>query len=340
MMMLHLRARDTTDQVIHPNSSPDGNVRGHANQTKLTFREMAERIKDELVLLRSSLLDREFSWDPTMSEADVALWEDLLTESTSPATPLAPPEFTVRLDPLASLRVQYTSLERTTKFVATIAAPEVDRRQHAVLKGVLEGLLEGVEGGEEYPLFSVYTALREHLAAHPFSAPVPDPDPKPKATMKDDALPMELKEVLLWSHHLLATGKRKNIVQWARELRLWGISKPGYPGVIVVEGLASNVDEFVSRIKALNWKALQVRSETSRSVPPAPPETNVPPLERETWVLRNVARLASVLGRQGDEVGVREVEGMGEVGDLFESTLLFRAFDVADPPWSLPVVGS
>lgn len=70
-----------------------------------------------------------------------------------------------------------------------------------------------------------------------------------------------IKRTLLWSHHLLATSKRKDIITWSRELRLGGYSRPGYPGAIFVEGEAGSVDEFVRRIKALRWQALQVRAE-------------------------------------------------------------------------------
>lgn len=70
-----------------------------------------------------------------------------------------------------------------------------------------------------------------------------------------------IKTTLLWSHHLLATSKRKDIVSWSRSLRLHGYSRPGYPGAILIEGEEDDVDEFVSRIKELRWQALQVRGE-------------------------------------------------------------------------------
>ncbi len=41
---------------------------------------------------------------------------------------------------------------------------------------------------------------------------------------------------LIWFHHILSTTKRKAIVKWAAELELGGYSKPGYPGVLIVEG--------------------------------------------------------------------------------------------------------
>lgn len=99
---------------------------------------------------------------------------------------------------------------------------------------------------------------------------------------------VRVKRVLLWSHHLLAISKRKDIVSWSSELSLAGLSKPGcvppfsrhglwamskslshvhsYPGVIVIEGEESDSDEFVRRIKALQWQALQVRCEETEEV--------------------------------------------------------------------------
>ena len=70
-----------------------------------------------------------------------------------------------------------------------------------------------------------------------------------------------IKRTLIWSHHLLATSKRKAILTWSRELCLGGYSRPGYPGAVFVEGEIENVDEFVRRMKALKWQALQVRAE-------------------------------------------------------------------------------
>ena len=71
----------------------------------------------------------------------------------------------------------------------------------------------------------------------------------------------DIKRTLLWSHHLLATSKRKDVLTWSRELHLGGYSRPGYPGAIFVEGESASVDEFVRRIKGLRWQALQVRAE-------------------------------------------------------------------------------
>ncbi|GIL78598.1 hypothetical protein Vretimale_6208, partial [Volvox reticuliferus] len=67
--------------------------------------------------------------------------------------------------------------------------------------------------------------------------------------------------VLVWLHHLKSATKRKLIVQWARELQLGGACKPGYPGVVVVEGHSDDVREFLQRMRSLSWQAMQVRGQ-------------------------------------------------------------------------------
>ncbi|CAG8498143.1 2184_t:CDS:2 [Dentiscutata heterogama] len=69
--------------------------------------------------------------------------------------------------------------------------------------------------------------------------------------------------ILIWTHHLLSLEKRKCVCRWANELGIWGLSKPGYPGIIIVEGLYDNVQDYISRLKNLKWQAITIRSEES-----------------------------------------------------------------------------
>jgi hypothetical protein len=66
---------------------------------------------------------------------------------------------------------------------------------------------------------------------------------------------------VVWFHHIKSTEKRKNLVAWARELDLSGYSKPGFPGIVVVEGLSPAVREYLARVRALQWQATQIRGE-------------------------------------------------------------------------------
>jgi hypothetical protein len=124
--------------------------------------------------------------------------------------------------------------------------------------------------------------------------------------------------VLIWSHHLLATSKRKDIIDWCLELSLWGISKPGYPGIIIVEGALNDVTEFLKRIKSLNWQALTVRHEEIEDVP-------------ASASVHATARLREPLERTFGFHKPRavEVEKMGTVSEIMKTANLEDMFKSA-----------
>ncbi|MEW5314198.1 MAG: hypothetical protein WDW38_005713 [Sanguina aurantia] len=84
-----------------------------------------------------------------------------------------------------------------------------------------------------------------------------------------------LSRALVWFHHIKSLMKRKKIVEWARDLKLGGACKPGFPGVVVVEGASHNVQEFLQSVRGLSWQAMQVRS--TQEVPLLPPRHTTSP---------------------------------------------------------------
>ena len=101
-----------------------------------------------------------------------------------------------------------------------------------------------------------------------------------------------LKRALLWMHHLKSPKKRKLIVEWAAELGLGGVSKPGFPGILVVEGSAADVDEYIRRLKRLRWQAIAVKGEGVAEKRGLPPKV----LEVAETGMSEVARLCDVAG--------------------------------------------
>ncbi|XP_069563476.1 RWD domain-containing protein 2B [Brachyistius frenatus] len=63
----------------------------------------------------------------------------------------------------------------------------------------------------------------------------------------------------IYSHHIYNKSKRKNILEWSKELDLSGFSMPGKPGIVCVEGPQSACEEFWSRVKVLTWKKIMIR---------------------------------------------------------------------------------
>ncbi|KAG6550421.1 hypothetical protein Mapa_008384 [Marchantia paleacea] len=70
-----------------------------------------------------------------------------------------------------------------------------------------------------------------------------------------------LGRTLIWFHHIKSSKKKRDIKEWGAELNLGGYCKPGFPGVLIFEGDAENVAEYVRRIKRLRWQHLQIRGQ-------------------------------------------------------------------------------
>jgi hypothetical protein len=91
------------------------------------------------------------------------------------------------------------------------------------------------------------------------------------------------KTVVIWLHHLLASSKRKMALNPAMP-GVSGITKPGYPGVLIFSGPTVAVNDHVNTLKQENWQAFQVRYEE----------------DDQLWEFEHLR-------------GVKELETMGEV---------------------------
>ncbi|SCV68523.1 BQ2448_644 [Microbotryum intermedium] len=272
-----------------------------------------ERVIDELRLVLASVIKSdEFEWD-LLDEPAERDWENALSDRASAAevdrgdhgpphddVHLVLPEFSLCLAPEANLRIQYTS-PSSSDFKPTLHAPSISRTDHDRLSRELTSRLDELnDQGDEYPVFNLFNSLREYLALNPLTEPTRptragqsmDGEHEDASTALEQP---RIKCTLLWSHHLLATG------------------------------LEADTDEFIHRIKQLNWKALQVRCETVSDILPSPPP-EIPAPERHEWLLRHHASLVQVLK---DEIRVKEVAGMNEVAELMKQAGLEHVFKSA-----------
>lgn len=48
---------------------------------------------------------------------------------------------------------------------------------------------------------------------------------------------------------------------WSSDLAVGGMYKVGYPGVLMLEGAAADVGEYIGRLRGQRWKAMAVRGE-------------------------------------------------------------------------------
>lgn len=80
-------------------------------------------------------------------------------------------------------------------------------------------------------------------------------------------------------HHIYNKNKRRDILQWAKELCLSGFSVPGKPGIVCVEGtkevgtsrcsllmFLQNVRTYVQRLRRLPWQAMHSKASSGRSL--------------------------------------------------------------------------
>ena len=83
-----------------------------------------------------------------------------------------------------------------------------------------------------------------------------------QSTTSTDTNPSSQKPltIIIWLHHLLTLSKRK-LATFPTSPSVNGITKPGYPGVLVFSGPADAVREHVGVLRRENWQAWQVRWE-------------------------------------------------------------------------------
>lgn len=94
---------------------------------------------------------------------------------------------------------------------------------------------------------------------------------------------------------------------WSSQLQITGFAKVGYPGIMYAEGAKDNVEEFVNKIKAMQWLALRVRF-----VEPVHEGQNNGPSSRTWMELEKVGEVVEEMRRIGREGYVVEM-GIGSV---------------------------
>lgn len=71
----------------------------------------------------------------------------------------------------------------------------------------------------------------------------------------------QLMQVLIWFHHIKSGMKKKEIRDCADDLRVGGFWKEGFPGIIIAEGAADDISEYIKCLQKLRWQHMVVRGE-------------------------------------------------------------------------------
>ena len=121
---------------------------------------------------------------------------------------------------------------------------------------------------------------------------------------------------LIWFHHIKNPSKKHDIKVWSRELHLGGYSKPGFPGVVIVEGADADCEEFCRRLRRLRWQAMVVKWHESEELPD-------PAASVDDFRKFDLAGGVDDLGENGMSTLAAKCRGAG-LEDMFNDFVLHR----------------
>ncbi|KAI9713346.1 MAG: hypothetical protein M1828_001439 [Chrysothrix sp. TS-e1954] len=184
-------------------------------------------------------------------DAEVALLEAMYPEQVFYSPKRAELEFRSDLKRLI-LRIpdQYPETAKPTVLLAECA--RCKSNPQAALRDVIAGIALGEELLDS--VISAFVSMSDDPASPGQYSEQTTTPPATAATANQKCT------VVVWLHHLLNTNKRKQVLH-PSSLQLSGVSKPGYPGVLIFSGPSKEVHQHVNELKALNWQAFQVRLE-------------------------------------------------------------------------------
>ncbi|KAL3878371.1 hypothetical protein ACJMK2_030730 [Sinanodonta woodiana] len=130
----------------------------------------------------------------------------------------------------------------------------MNRENHRRLNEDLHSFVLSIERGE-ICMFLVVEWIQENIKNYL----IKDVSAEDNTAIKDMRVDTVFTRVWIYSHHIFSKFKRRDIIEWAHELKLTGFSLPGKPGIICVEGYSCDTEEYWQRLRSLNWKRITVK---------------------------------------------------------------------------------
>ncbi|KAI0334037.1 hypothetical protein GY45DRAFT_1359273 [Cubamyces sp. BRFM 1775] len=291
----------------------------------MTSSETLRKVLEEIHLLKCSLLPGELISFPE----DAADWDALLdVYSADPDAELPEAlqqhhvQFQVRAEDSdvwfdVELPPEYGIEGGESIPSVAVKGPSLGRAEQQRWQTAVAEALDEVRGSEYlvYELISSHLLPRLHAASESEAEDAPQPEDASSSAQPEAAHPSPRYHALFTSHHLKSPQKRRSLSQWSHELSLTGFAKVGYPGVIYCEGAREDVEDFVSRVKSMQWLALRLRF-----IEPAPSEKHDDSCVRGQWKeFEKVGEVVDEMRRLGRESFVVEM-GIGSAGSSVSST--------------------
>ncbi|XP_053312452.1 RWD domain-containing protein 2B [Spea bombifrons] len=136
-----------------------------------------------------------------------------------------------------------------------VRSPLLARSQQAQLNAALSTYLQSSCTGEVCILIATEW-VKENAHSYLNADTISSSEPQPSVATPEDCV---FTRLWIYSHHIYNKQKRKNILEWSKELDLTGFSMPGKPGIVCVEGPQHFCEEFWSRIRKLTWQRILIR---------------------------------------------------------------------------------
>lgn len=253
---------------LHNNAATDD---GAEYQLKLIGECLQLQI-DELVMLQSIFCSGdEFCIDDPSIEADINEFLDNTT-NTKKLLPTSQLQYTVRIQQHPS----HTNCPIDIRFELPQLYPKIELANVSVLCSAigptasralrldLNEYMRSLEVDGEVYVYQLYQWVLDNVANYDNVKNVTehiDSNDKDKPLNKSDIVTVE--RLWIYSHHLKSRQKRQNLIRLAGQLHLSGFSRPGKPGIICVEGVAIDVQEYWRTVRQWCWQKIQQRrSET------------------------------------------------------------------------------
>jgi len=159
-----------------------------------------------------------------------------------------------KLDIRIELPHLYPLLENA---IVIIHSPLLSKPKEIYLKAEIENFISTMEKSETY-VFQVISWIQEQI-----DELIKRDNSKFEKSQEELAptLPEELvdfERLWIYSHHIKSKTKRQEIAKQARNFELSGFSRPGKPGIICIEGIRENTQEFWRILKSMRWQKIVI----------------------------------------------------------------------------------
>ncbi|XP_061164030.1 RWD domain-containing protein 2A-like [Saccostrea echinata] len=138
--------------------------------------------------------------------------------------------------------------------------PSMSKENHRKLNEDMHEFIQNLDRGE-ICMYSVIEWIQDNIDNYVQSSQ--ESDSTPDKEVQYDTV---LSRLWIYSHHIFSKFKRRDILDWAEELKLTGFSLPGKPGVICAEGYSRNVEDYWHRLRGMNWKRIVIREKEEEDI--------------------------------------------------------------------------